>query len=95
MTERARAPSKVCWSMMRRLCTSTSSPKEVSCGAVLLENSLLELTLLDRAWGQRALASPARTQDGRQERQGLNRQDRGADVSLKEENSDGRQPHAA
>lgn len=36
--------------MMSRLCTSTSSPKDVSCGAVLLENSLLELTLLDRAW---------------------------------------------
>lgn len=36
--------------MMSRLCTSTSSPKDVSCGAVLLENSLLVLTLLDRAW---------------------------------------------
>lgn len=35
--------------MMSRLCTSTSSPKDVSCGAVLLENSLLVLTLLDRA----------------------------------------------
>lgn len=35
---------------MSRLCTSTSSPKDVSCGAVLLENSLLVLTLLDRAW---------------------------------------------
>lgn len=43
-------PSKVCWSIMSRLCTSTSSPKDVSCGAVLLENSLLVLTLLDRAW---------------------------------------------
>lgn len=43
-------PSKVCWSMMSRLCTSTSSPKDVSCGAVLLENSLLVLTLLDKAW---------------------------------------------
>lgn len=36
--------------MMSRLCTSTSSPKDVSCGAVLLENSLLVLTLLDRAY---------------------------------------------
>lgn len=36
--------------MMSRLCTSTSSPKDVSCGAVLLENSLLVLTLLDKAW---------------------------------------------
>ena len=44
--------------MIRMSCTSTSSPKEVSRGAVLLENSLLELTLLDRAWEQREHTSP-------------------------------------
>lgn len=50
--------------MMRRLCTSTSSPKEVSCGAVLLENSLLELTLLDRAWAQRTHTPPLKSRAG-------------------------------
>lgn len=44
------SPSKVCWSTTRRLWTSTSSPKEVSWGEVLLGKSLLELTLLERAW---------------------------------------------
>lgn len=42
-------PSKVCWSTTSRLWTSTSSPKDVSWGEVLLGKSLLELTLLDRA----------------------------------------------
>jgi hypothetical protein len=50
--------------MMRRLCTSTSSPKEVSWGAVLLENSLLELTLLDRACEQRRYVIPLRSRTG-------------------------------
>lgn len=49
--DKNRQPSKVCWSTTSRLCTSTSSPKEVSWGEVLLGKSLLELTLLDRAWG--------------------------------------------
>lgn len=44
------SPSKVCWSTTRRLWTSTSSPKEDSWGEVLLGKSLLELTLLERAW---------------------------------------------
>lgn len=43
------SPSKVCWSTTSRLWTSTSSPKEVSWGEVLLGKSLLELTLLERA----------------------------------------------